>query len=200
MTSTSATGSRKRRLIASVALTLGVLYLLLLNPAAEMPPPLASDKAPFVWNKDAHWQALEERFQQARIAGCAALEPMINQELARTQQRLDSLSAHSFPPEHQLFTGLEHDIFELAPQVAACPEKLAVYESLQIRVRTLVKAQSQQWDIKSPATRDKVQDELAKGIAEQIGEGFGGHAGVFIRHRHSHARYGGGRGVRNGSE
>jgi len=156
MTATSATGSRKRRLIASAALVPGVLYLLLLIPAAEVPPPVASDKTPFVWNKDAYWQALEERFQQARTAGCAALAPTINQELARTQQRLDSLSAHSFPPGHQLFSGLEHDIFELAPQVAACPEKLAVYERLQVQVRTLVKAQSQQWDIKSPATRDRL--------------------------------------------
>ncbi|MDZ7266548.1 MAG: YiiX/YebB-like N1pC/P60 family cysteine hydrolase [candidate division KSB1 bacterium] len=156
MTSTIPSGRRKRRFVAYPALALGALYLILLLPAAEAPPPVRSDKTPFVWNRDAYWQALEERFNKARTAGGAMLEARLTRELARTQQRLDSLTARSFAPEHPLLTRLERDIFELAPQVAACPEKLAAYERLHCRVRALVKRQSQQWDIQSPATRDRL--------------------------------------------
>lgn len=147
---------RRRKTVGRIALTLAWLYLLLLIPASNPPEPAASDKQPFVWNKDEYWQALEDRFKNARQQGCEELAPVIEAEFAYGHRLLDSLAAAARQPDDALFAEIEKIVFEAAPQVAACPKKLSGYTQLQTRLRRLVKALSQQWDFSEAATRNRI--------------------------------------------
>ncbi|MBC6952451.1 hypothetical protein DWB58_31460, partial [candidate division KSB1 bacterium] len=84
---------RRRKTVGRIALTLAGLYLLLLIPASNPPEPAASDKQPFVWNKDEYWQALEDRCNNARQQVCEELAPVIEAEFAYGHHLLDSLDA-----------------------------------------------------------------------------------------------------------
>src|SRR5262249_24081726 len=106
------------------ALVVAVLgYLVLLVPDSGSTP-RGGGKRPFAWKQDAFWAELENRFNQARAAGCQNLHSRMATASSEVQAMLDQISNHSLPPEAPVFTNLETGLFQLAPMVAACPEGL----------------------------------------------------------------------------
>jgi len=111
---------------------------------------------PFTWKQDAAWNALEASFLQARGIGCVGLKELIDKDFHLGRQYLATLEASRFPPDAAIFTNMEKNICTLGTMVAACPERLLDYIDLMTETRSLLKRQSENWDMNDRATRDRL--------------------------------------------
>lgn len=136
------------------------LYLLLLIPGPASRQPQGAGKQAFRWQRDAFWAALEGEFQQARAIGCHGLTTPIADSLNEIHRQLDMLAATHLPPGATVFGSLETNFFQLAPKVAACPERLPEFLQAFARMRSLVKKQSERWPMDSPETRERLYRSL----------------------------------------
>ena len=147
---------RKRKIAAGIVLAVVVLFALLSIPA---PDPVIAQGAvgqPFTWKQDAKWNALETSFREARNVGCDGLKAPIDGDFRKGQRTLATLDATPFGPNAPVFTELENNIFSLGTMVAACPERLRDYIDLVTRTRSLLKRQSEGWDMNDRAVRDRL--------------------------------------------
>jgi hypothetical protein len=131
-----------------------VAALLAPEPAPELPELPAG--RPFVWGADELWQALEHRFEVARATGCTALAGGIESGLARGRTLVGALAGRAVPCDAPELEELERTVFEIGPEIAACPAYLADYAALVASLRTAVKNQSRAWDPGSQAARDRL--------------------------------------------
>ena len=69
---------------------------------------------------------------------------------------LDTIESISFAPEAAPFVELETLLFQLAPQIAVCRNNLPEYMMTFNRMRSLLKGQSQRWDMNSRPARDRI--------------------------------------------
>ena len=126
-------------------------------PASRPPvPPAPSTGAPFAWNRDSLWAALESRFVAARQAGCPDVIPETARGMASVGTQLDSLALRSVGPDDTRLDSLETAFFDLGPVVAACPGRLSGYAALGERLREMVKGQSRSWQPDNPAAKRRV--------------------------------------------
>jgi hypothetical protein len=156
---------RWRRIVGGSLLALAALYLLLLIP--ESPPPavrLAGGQA-FVWNRDAFWPELEAQFLRARAAGCDALTGSLDGSINEIRQMLDAIAATNLPPSAPVFDALETNFFQLAPFVAACPDRLPDLLQTYARMRSVVKQQSTHWPMAEHETHARLYRLLYGGRA-----------------------------------
>jgi len=145
-----------KKIFFGVVLAAILLYALLSIPASD--PPLAKGVAgkPFTWKQDTTWNALEASFRQARSIGCSGLKELINGGLRQGGRYLTTLAASQFGPDATIFTDLEKNIFSLGAVVAACPERLQDYIDLVTRTRSLLKRQSEHWEMNDRVARDRL--------------------------------------------
>ena len=125
-------------------------------PLPQDSPPVPADGKPFVWGQDQTWSFLQERFEQARLEGCDAVRPQTRDKLMRVERLLDEIAARPLPPGAQLFGWLENEFFNLSALLAACPDELPRYLSLQSEIRSLIKKQSRAWDLSTPSARSQL--------------------------------------------
>lgn len=137
--------NRRLGLILAGAVGLGALLLLLPARPAPVPPPPARG-APFAWNQDSLWRALEARFVAIRTAGCADAATESARGIAAVNARLDTVARYTMTPADPRLDSLEYAFFAVAPVVAACPSGLRDYVLLSGRLREVVKNQSQHWN------------------------------------------------------
>ena len=152
------TSSRRppRRLLRAVALgslALVALYLVLLIPAPRPEAFEGAQQEPFVWDQDELWERLETRFQESRAVGCEAVTRQIDSSFRTLHQSFDVIEVERLPPGDQSFKEIEGQFFTLAPKLGACLERLPEFIGAFNRMRRLVKLQSHQWDMNSPAVR-----------------------------------------------
>lgn len=133
-----------------------LLFVLLSIPASD--PPVAKGVAgkPFTWKQDTTWNALEASFRQARSLGCDGLKELIDGGLRQGGRYLATLAASQFRPDATIFTELEKNIFSLGTMVAACPERRQDYIDQVTKTRSLLKRQSEHWDMNDRAARDRL--------------------------------------------
>lgn len=131
-------------------------YALLLWPEPEPRVPQDAIRTPFAWRQDACWIALEQEFAAARTTNCEVLASRIDRAAETIENLLSEIAANPHPPESELFTKLESNLFQLAPFVAACPQRLGEFLPLVTRSRAVVKRQSESWDINLPAHRTRL--------------------------------------------
>ncbi len=139
----------------AVAAALGSAVLLWLPPREPdlLPPPKGQ---PFVWGEDDLWVALDRRFDASRSRGCTALAPEVTAAFGHGRALVGSLAGRREEPDAAVFVAIERMIFELAPDVAACPAFLGEYIALTGVVRAAVKEQSRRWDLTSRPARDRL--------------------------------------------
>lgn len=147
---------RPTRSIPAIFAGLLIIYLLLLIPESESPAPPAGDKDPFIWNRDEYWSHLELMFQSARMLDTVRLSDSIRSGLAGIEALLDSCRDTLIEPSSPLLSRLEAEVFELAPLMAARPEHLTEFMQLHSQLREVIKDQSLQWDMNSPAARNRL--------------------------------------------
>ncbi|SYZ72560.1 exported hypothetical protein [Candidatus Zixiibacteriota bacterium] len=144
------------RLISKALLVLAALYLALLIPLASPPEPAAGTRNPFAWNQDQYWSALEREFRAARAAGCDRVDSDSHNIFNEFDTILDSLAYREYQPDEPIFKSLETSFFTMAPQVGACHELLPGYLQRFNRMRSLLKAQSHEWDINSEEAKNRL--------------------------------------------
>src|SRR5262245_50019999 len=152
--------SRLGKVIFRALTILVVLYLLLLIPQPSAAPPAGAGKSPFTWNRDAFWTELEHKLVEARAAGCERLTDRITARMAEADQLLTELRGTNLPPEAKEFERLQTDVFELGALVAICPGRLGDFAGLVERTRSVVKRQSEQWDIHSRVASERLYEML----------------------------------------
>src|SRR5262245_12921147 len=116
--------SRALRWTVRGCLAVAALYLVLLVPEGDPVVTQAADRRPFRWNRDEYWLALESRFARARVDGCAAVAPRVAEHLAALEPLARRLEGEPLAPDDAALEGLETGVFELAPLLAACPERV----------------------------------------------------------------------------
>lgn len=133
------------------------LSCLLLSPCRSFcetaEPAAAMTTQPFAWNQDAYWEGLEGHFRRLRQEGCAGVAEEVGVRLEGLRKLLKRIDAGQFDPDAAEFVELERDMFEVAPLVGACGKGIADYLLFAADLRTVVKRQSEQWDMKSNAAR-----------------------------------------------
>lgn len=135
----------------------GKLYwclALLLSVMVGVSPTGASEgKQPFSWSQDAYWQGLEQRYRVLRSGECRQAAEEVAANLDAARGLLQQIAATQLEPDAGEFTELERRIFELGPVVAACGVGASGYISLVTDVRSVVKQQSERWDMTSEQAR-----------------------------------------------
>jgi hypothetical protein len=153
------------RVVVLCLLTGASLYALLLIPDPGPPPVQGAGQAPFIWNRDAYWSELETQFVRAKAVDRAALAAPIDESRAAIERRLDTLATTDFPVSAPVFETLEADFFRLAPMVAASPDHLPEFLHTFVRMRSLVKRQSEHWPVEARETRVRLYRLLYGGRA-----------------------------------
>jgi hypothetical protein len=146
----------RKTMIIGIFLAVIFLFAPLSIPAAD--PPVAAGDAgkPFAWKQDATWNALEASFRKARGISCDGLKEPIDEGFRQGDRCLTTLTAAQFGPDAAIFTELENNMFGLGTMVAACPGRLKNYIDLVTRTRSLLKRQSESWDMNDRAARDRL--------------------------------------------
>jgi hypothetical protein len=145
-----------KKIFFGIILAAIFLFALLSIPASD--PPVAKGVAgkPFTWRQDTTWNALEASFRQARGIGCNGLKELIDGGLGQGERYVATLAASQLGPDAMIFTELEKNIFSLGTMVAACPERRQDYIDLVTRTRSLLKRQSEHWDMNDRAARNRL--------------------------------------------
>ena len=158
-----------RPLAITAGLALAVVGALALPSPAPSAPPAAADARPFVWGRDSLWRALEERFADARAQGCAD-SAAFGRDLADLDRAILRVREEPLAPGAPLLDSLEARWFGLAPRAAACGAAASAYVAAGGRLRDAVKRRSQDWDITTRATRDRLYRTLygARAAAEEV--------------------------------
>ncbi len=163
----------KRHTIVTALAIIAVIYLLLLIPESSPPafPVTTSEVArPFLWNQDARWDSLEERYALARNAGEDAAQRSLDIRFREIEKLLANIETRALPPAAQEFSQLEQEFFSVAPLVGACPRYVTTYLALASRIRTVLKHQSERWDMNDRAARETLYRLLYGGrtAAEEV--------------------------------
>lgn len=138
-----------------VATVVGLLLLAIPGPAPEVPPAPVGARA-FAWDRDAYWARLEALFQAVRNQGCAAAGPETAELVTGLRHRVAGLAGQRLDAPSPVLDSLEVEYFELAPRMAACPDSLGAYVTLQAALRTAVKDQSRGWDMDQAPVRERL--------------------------------------------
>ena len=141
--------------VVIVLLLLGLAGWLLL-PAGPISVPSPADARPFLWDRAELWSALEADFSAARSAGCADTAGRIDARLAVLTADVEWLEAGGRPPGDGRFDTMERNLFTVAPLVAACPERVAFMLDVVTRLRSAMKRNSRNWDIRDNVARDRL--------------------------------------------
>src|SRR5881394_2142364 len=157
----SLTAKIARRTLAAFV----VLYLALLIPERNAPPPVGAGRRPFSWNRDAFWSSLERQFQADRLTDCDTLSARIDAVVSTVRRQLDAMALEKLASGDARFDALETDLFLLAPMVAACPKELPSYLQLCATMRETVKRQSEHWNMESVEARERIYRLLFGGRA-----------------------------------
>jgi hypothetical protein len=125
--------SRLKKTIFGVLFAFIASYLVLLVPSSTYPEPGEGEREPFVWNQDDYFQLLESRFSDAKSMEPGKLNARIDGRLSKIDKSVKSLSSGVYYPEDEIFESIETELFELAPPIAAKPERITEFiERLKI--------------------------------------------------------------------
>jgi hypothetical protein len=158
---------------ACIAVTVAVHTMSLIfervAEAADVPSP-ATAKQAFVWNQDAYWKSLEKMYADLVAGGCGEVVEDVSARLNGLKSLLARIGTQELSPDAPEFDELEKAMFETAPLVSACNTGVAEYLSLASEMRTVVKQQSEGWDMQSDVTRITLYRLLygSRGAVEEI--------------------------------
>ncbi len=142
--------------------TLIIIALLLLFAVLSIPsplgaaPPAEAGREPYVWDQDAYWQQLEENFLAARARGCDGIRESVEKQQAELDGLIAALDAGEGRADDPQWDQLEKTYFELAAEVAACPELVDEFSKRYNRIRNLSKLKSRAWDLDDLDSKNRI--------------------------------------------
>jgi hypothetical protein len=127
-------------------------------------------KQPFVWSQDAYWSELETRYGELRAGGCQDAGLNFVAHLHEADALLQRIAHLRLAPDAPEFAELERRLFELGPIVGACKTGLPEYIHLVTDIRSVVKQQSEHWDMTTDTARITLYRLLygGRGALEEI--------------------------------
>jgi hypothetical protein len=150
-----------KKYIIRFFLFLTVLYLILLIPDRQDPPPaLLHPHIPFTWNNDSIWKELENTFREAKQKQKQLSDSIIQSKKIMAEKYLTELDSGYHQPASAIFTSLQEIFFGLAPFIATDTFELPWYSDYYYRLRKAVKRQSQTWDISQAESKKTLYTTL----------------------------------------
>ena len=146
--------SQRRTSITAVAIIALLALLYLPAPLPAVSPPASAE--PFVWDQDALWDSLEERFTEARLAGCPAIAADLERELQELDRHITWVETNIAAPEHARYDDIEETLFGAGSLTGACPETLPPLINNVAKLRAALKTQSRGWDLALKAPRQRL--------------------------------------------
>jgi hypothetical protein len=141
------TASKGLKGAITIVLSCLALYILLLIPESVASPPEPAAHQPFQWNQNERWLALEQKFRDARAVGCSGLRGAIDEGIRHGGRMLAEIAARPVDPTHPILDSIENHTFELGTMVGGCVNRLPEYIDFVTRMRSLMKRQSEHWDM-----------------------------------------------------
>jgi hypothetical protein len=148
--------SRWRRNLGISVGGLALAYLVLLLPERERAAPAGPGRQPFAWQQDKFWAELQQALAEGRTIEPGLLSNRFELAARQIETLLEQLRLGRFPPEAEVFTQLETNLFRLAPVAAVAPAQVSIFINLVNRARLEVKRQSIAWDLQSIAVRHRL--------------------------------------------
>jgi hypothetical protein len=143
----------KKTLLALFVLALaGWLFIPAGSPATVAP----AQARPFIWDQDQLWSGLEAEFVATRSSGCSNANESIDQQLSMLTEDLAWLAVGDRSPRDERLDATEERLFAVAPLVAACPEHVSRMLDIVNRLRTDLKRNSRDWDVRDNVPRERV--------------------------------------------
>lgn len=145
-----------RRSVVTIAALASVWLLLLIpDPEFDLGRPVVApvDRAPFVWGQDSVWFELERRFVLARDSDAAQLRVKVRRGLDTIEALLADDASSDRAPWDGSYRDIERRLFEVAPDVAGCPETFAAYLDVATRFRDHMKERSTTWPMNDETVR-----------------------------------------------
>lgn len=149
----SSSSSRKSKFLWIPLLILVLLYAILLIPLPESDTLKPSDKKPFVWDRDALWDALEAKFKEYRSKDCGELNPLIDSSFKELDSIIVYVSSRRLSSSDEAWDTLEYRFFDIASMVGACPNRIMEFAAKSNLIRLAVKKNSENWDMSDRDTR-----------------------------------------------
>ncbi|MBT8108498.1 MAG: hypothetical protein KJP17_09695 [Gammaproteobacteria bacterium] len=138
--------------VVFVLALVGWLFVPAGSPATVAP----AQARPFIWDQDQLWSKLESDFIATRNLGCASVDERIDQQLAALAEDIAWLEAGDRSPRDERLDAMEKRLFATAPLVAACPEYVLATLDVVSQIRTELKRNSRDWDVRDSAARERV--------------------------------------------
>jgi len=144
-----------KQLSLRIVVALAVLYLVLLIPDTKSDTRIIeAGKKPFFWNRDNVWQLMEQRFVNAKKLAPATLDSVIRTEKNIAENKLAIFLNRTYAANDTSFAGMENTFFNLAALIAAKPNEVRWFTDYYNRLRSFIKLQSQQWDMKDTTVKN----------------------------------------------
>jgi hypothetical protein len=136
-----------------------LLYVLLLIPDEQKSQIHTAVDVPYAWNSDSLWHSLEGDFVRAGKMNPDSLDAIVQQLHRDIEQQLRLLQQTQTSPTDERWPLLLNKFFSLTAHVSAQKNPLPI-EGLYTETRTVIKDQSQQWDMTTREARNTVYEML----------------------------------------
>jgi hypothetical protein len=144
---------RKSKFIWIPLLILVLIYAVLLIPFPDSDTLKPSDKKPFIWDKDALWDALEAKFKENRLKDCGELNPLIDTSFNEIDSIIVYVSSKQLSSSDPAWDTLEYKFFDIASMIGACTDRVMEFAAKSNLIRLAVKKNSLSWDMNDRDTR-----------------------------------------------
>lgn len=141
------------------------LYLTLLIPTESVITPKLAAKKQFVWNRDSLWRFLENEYVKSKSLGCEKVEGQIFRNFAFINSLSDEISNQKLEPGNPLFEDVGQVMFATAALVGGCEKHTAEFVELFSKVRSVIKSESREWNLKDIITRQTLYKIIYGGRA-----------------------------------
>ena len=135
-------------------LSVAAFYLLLLIPLEYNIQTPEVNKTPFSWSRDSLWKSLELKFISANTEGCEKIKHTVDSLIKDSELLLEEISVDTLDPSDEKFITLENNIFNIAPFIPVCTKFFPDYINFYSNLRSVVKEQSENWDLNSTETKN----------------------------------------------
>ena len=135
-----------------VVAVVGWLFVPAGSPATVAP----AQARPFLWDQDQLWSRLETEFLATRDLGCASAHERIVEQLDALTEDVAWLAGGDRSPVDERLDLIEERLFAVAPLVAACPVHVSAMLDRVNQLRSELKRNSRNWDVRNAASRERV--------------------------------------------
>ena len=154
-----------KRKILYILGTLLFFYLILLIPTESVITPKLAAKKQFIWDRDSLWRSLENEYVKSKSLGCEKLESQIFRNFAFINSLSDEITNQKLQPSDPLFEDIGQVMFATAALIGGCEKHTEEFVELFSKVRSLIKNESREWNLKDLNARQTLYKIIYGGRA-----------------------------------